>query len=113
MPYQCANCHGIFLKTLEIRIHAEGNAVLYKKRCKRCKFKYVLRKTSLQGALQPASVMEWKNARKPDTATGLLPTGSRMIVSEYTQRISRASEPPLTYLRQIQRAVCQGPERSL
>lgn len=102
MPFQCDHCQSLFFKTLEIRVNQAGNAVLYKKRCKRCKHKFVLIKTSLQGALQVAEIAEWKQGRKAHATGG--GSSPRMIVSEYTARISRATTPPLHYLNRIEAA---------
>lgn len=105
MAYQCGNCQSLFLKTLEIRIHTAGNALLYKKRCKRCKHKQVLKRDSLQGALKPATLKDWQSGRKASSvATVSQPC---LMVSEYTARISRAKEPPLDYLNRIKQALQQ------
>lgn len=103
MAYQCGNCHSLFLKTLEIRIHAAGNALLYKKRCKRCKHKQVLKRDSLQGGLKPATIKDWQNGRKAESPTAAV-SQPCLMVSEYTARISRAKEPPLDYLNHIMQA---------
>lgn len=102
MPYQCGHCQSLFFKTLEIRVSPADNALLYKKRCKRCKYKYVLRKDSLQGALRLADILEWRQAGKQKTT--VCTAQPRLVVSEYTARISRASVPPLDYLNQIAQA---------
>jgi hypothetical protein len=99
MPYQCGNCQSLFLKTLEVRVHVAGNALLYKKRCKRCKFKCLLQKTSLQGPLQPTTPDDWQRGRKVRETACV--GHARMMVGEYTARISRAKEPPLDYLNRI------------
>ena len=59
MSYQCEHCQSLFFKTLVTRISAEHSAIFYKKRCKRCKFKYLLRKTIPNGQMTLATQKEW------------------------------------------------------
>lgn len=99
MPYQCAHCQSLFFKTLEIRIHSTQKALLYKKRCKRCKFKCLVQRNSLHGSLTPTTLADWQKAHKVQTQQG--PSTSKILVSEYTTRISRSKEPPLDYLNRL------------
>lgn len=102
MTYRCGNCQSLFFKTLEIRVNDAGNALLYKKRCKRCKHKCVLRKNSLQGALQLSGIEDWRRARQSQST--VCAAAPRLLVGEYTARISRAHTPPLDYLNRIAQA---------
>jgi DNA-directed RNA polymerase subunit RPC12/RpoP len=105
MPYQCAHCQSLFFKTLEIRIHSTQKALLYKKRCKRCKYKYLVQRNSLQGSLMPASFSDWQKAHRVQGQKA--PSTASVLVSEYTARISRSKEPPLDYLSRLARAQTQ------
>ena len=105
MPYQCTHCQSLFFKTLEIRIHSTQKALLYKKRCKRCKFKCLVQRNSLQGSLMPATLTDWQSAHRVQTRQD--PSTSSVLVSEYTARISRSKEPPLDYLSRLARAQTQ------
>lgn len=112
MPYRCENCQSLFFKTLETRVLAENASILYKKRCKRCKFKYLVRKDMVVGRLQPASYEEWtlgSKVKNQSRQSAKVSERGRVFVSEYTVRISKAAEDPLPYLQKIQHAqtLCQ------
>lgn len=104
MPHQCGNCQSLFFKTLETRLSANGSALLYKKRCKRCKFKYALGRQIPHGALQPTSWEEWRCGRKVGGIATTPSERGRVFVSDYSEKVSRAADRTLGYLRKIQRA---------
>jgi hypothetical protein len=107
MPFRCENCQSLFFKTLETRVLAENASILYKKRCKRCKFKYLIRKDVVAGRLQPASYEEWtlgSKIKNQSTYSKKVSERGRIFVSEYTERISRPAEEPLPYLQKIRQA---------
>ena len=105
MTFQCENCQSLFFKTLETRVSPEHMSILYKKRCKRCKYKYVVRKPIAGGVLVPASRMEWLEGVKVN-----LPVSEKhaerpkIMVGEYTRRISNPADETMPYYRKISRA---------
>ena len=105
MSYQCENCQSLFFKTLETRICSENSAIYYKKRCKRCKYKYLVRKTIPNGSMNQVSRQEWLDATKIQSAG---PAGismrAKILVGEYTQKISNPTDKMQAYLRRIQLA---------
>jgi DNA-directed RNA polymerase subunit RPC12/RpoP len=105
MSYQCDNCQSLFFKTLETRVSGENLAILYKKRCKRCKYKYLVRKTIPHGQIALATHQEWLGAVKVNLppAAGICER-PKIMVGEYTQRISKPADEMMPYLRQIRRA---------
>lgn len=135
MSYHCENCHSLFFKTLETRLCAENSAILYKKRCKRCKFKYLVRKPIPNGQvigvspvngspadisptnIPPKNVLpekvsqaEWRLARKINVLPGnaAVSERARILVGEYTQRISNPAEVMSPYLQKIRWAEQRG-----
>jgi transcriptional regulator NrdR family protein len=104
MSYRCEHCQSLFFKTLETRLLVENEAILYKKRCKRCKYKYFIRKTIGQNQMQSATYEEWTQGRKVVLPFKRVSERSRIFVSEYTGRISQAAETPLEYLNRVRNA---------
>jgi len=113
MSYQCENCQSLFFKTLETRLCAENSAILYKKRCKRCKYKYLVRKPVPAGQIAQATREEWLQASKIDThatsnGQSRIYERPKILVGEYTQKISSPAEAMRDYLRKIWRAEHRG-----
>jgi hypothetical protein len=104
MSYRCKNCQSLFFKTLETRVLAENASILYKKRCKRCKFKYLVRKDIVAGQVQPATYQEWALAQKVASQPTRTSERGRVFVSEYTGRVSCPAEEQLPYLHKLRRA---------
>lgn len=105
MSYQCENCQSLFFKTLETRISSENAAIYYKKRCKRCKYKYLVKKNIPQGPLRQASRLEWLKATKIQTSGAAgISERAKILVGEYTQKISNPTDRMQAYLRRIHRA---------
>jgi hypothetical protein len=104
MSYRCENCQSLFFKTLETRFLAENEAILYKKRCKRCKYKYLIRKNIGAGQMQTASYEEWLLGRKITLPAAKISERAKIFVSEYTGRISQGADVPLTYLQTVRNA---------
>ena len=101
---RCGNCDSLFFKTLEVRLaKVEAGApvvMLYKKRCKRCKFKYLFRKPVTGGAMTLATHAEWLQGQKlPEGAE----TRVRILASEYSQRVGRSAEKGGMYLEELRR----------
>lgn len=108
MSFRCENCYGFFFKILETRVSVANQFVFYKKRCKRCKFKYVVRKHATVQGVQVATHQEWTEARKVLSGKASVADRGKVFVSEYTSRISQAPEKTQVYLLQIQAAEKQG-----
>jgi hypothetical protein len=104
MPHQCGNCRSLFFKTLETRIPPDGGAILYKKRCKRCKFKTLIRKELATGTVQDITHEAWLSAVKVSLPGSRLVERGRVHISEYSSRISRAAESHAGYLKKIEQA---------
>jgi hypothetical protein len=104
MTFECAHCRGLYFKTLETRILSESEAILYKKRCKRCKYKVMLRKDGLTGATRAIGREEWLRGRKVTLAGGRIAERTRIFIGEYSSRVSRAVDTQLPYLRKIAQA---------
>jgi hypothetical protein len=108
MSYQCDNCESLFFKILETRLCSENSAILYKKRCKRCKYKYLVRKTVPSGQVLQATHDEWLTARKIETPVkngrSRISERPKILVGEYTQKISNPAGETSGYLHRIQRA---------
>jgi len=105
--HRCENCSSLFFKILETRVSCEHEAVFYKKRCKRCKYKCLIRKAIPHGKISVASRQEWLMATK--IATPVLPAGKvcerpKILAGEYTQRISHSADTVSLYLAEIRRA---------
>lgn len=105
MSYQCDNCQSLFFKTLETRVSGENSAILYKKRCKRCKYKYLVRKTIPSGQVALATYQEWLGGVKVNLpkAAGISER-PKIMVGEYTQRVSKPADQLIPYLSRISRA---------
>jgi hypothetical protein len=114
MSLQCANCRSLFFKTLETRILEESAALLYKKRCKRCKFKYLFKKDLSCGTVSEISLSEWQEGLTVHLAGRRIADRARIFVSEYTGRISHAAEDQLAYLQKIRQAegVCHERQKN-
>lgn len=101
MAYHCTHCGSLFLKTLELRIRLDVKALLYKKRCKRCKFKHLLQRTSPHAPLEAISHAIWQQAQVVP-GTQVIASQAHTSASEYTQRVRQAAESALPYLKQLQ-----------
>ena len=101
MPYECPTCQSMFFKTLETRLNANKTAVLYKKRCKRCKHKWLLIKTALHAPLQATTAAEWQagHSVKPMLSGACL--HGRMTVGEFTRRTGQPADAVLPYLERL------------
>lgn len=108
MSYRCENCQSLFFKTLETRFLAENEAILYKKRCKRCKYKYLVRKDISTSQVHTASYSEWTQGRKIATSTTKVSERAKIFVSEYTGRMSQAADRSIHYLQAIRKTEEQG-----
>lgn len=109
MSYHCENCQSLFFKTLETRLCSENPAILYKKRCKRCKYKYIIRKGLPNGQITPASREEWLEAEKvnlPGQAS--VSERGKILVSEYTRKVSNPADRVGAYLGKIRQAELGG-----
>lgn len=108
MSYQCENCESLFFKTLETRICSENSAILYKKRCKRCKYKVLVRKAVPSGQVWPATHQEWLSARKVETplqaGSAKISERPKILVGEYTQKVSKPAGETGGYLQRIRLA---------
>ncbi len=109
MSYRCEHCASLFFKTLETRYSQESHSVLYKKRCKRCKFKCLVRKDIDSGASQAATREEWHAAQKVSLpAHGKPCERGRVFISEYALQVSRSAEAGGRYLNRLDAATTQG-----
>ena len=105
MSYQCENCRSLFFKTLETRLCRENSALYYKKRCKRCKYKYLVKKSIPSGSISPAAHAEWLGATKiQNSGSAKASERAKILVGEYTQKISNPADQMQAYLRRVQRA---------
>lgn len=102
MSHRCAHCQSMFFKTLETRLL--GGIILYKKRCKRCKFKYLLKKEAEGTQLLPANRDEWLSGQKVTLGDGKTSERAKVFISEYSGRISRAAEDHTAYLKRLRHA---------
>lgn len=99
MPARCENCAGLFFKTLESRIDPLDGSLLNKKRCKRCKFKYLFITDAQSGTVCRTDVARWQ------TAVPLINDGrARIFASEYSRRVSREAPEAAPYLARVARA---------
>lgn len=105
MSYRCENCQSLFFKTLETRLSGENEAILYKKRCKRCKYKYLIRKPATGGTVQTATPAEWAEGRKVNLASTTVCERGKVFIGEYSSRVSRPVEETFQYLNRIKAAV--------
>ena len=103
MTAQCENCHGMFFKTLESRFIPGEACLLTKKRCKRCKFKFMFRKDGVTGAVSRIDLEQWQQASKVPTCVR-----GQIHISEYSRRIANRPEFTRGYLEQIRRAEGRG-----
>jgi len=109
MSYRCEHCASLFFKTLETRYSQENQSVLYKKRCKRCKFKCLVRKDIASGASQAATREEWRLAQKVSLPiSGKTYERGRVFISEYALQVSRSAEAGGRYLNRLDTATAQG-----
>ncbi len=99
---RCHNCHSVFFKTLDVRIlknKTQKSAppdLLYKKRCKRCKFKYFFLKSLPSGRTEPATFELWSQGEPIKESVSVRP---KILVSEYTQRVSQPADTLIPYLQ--------------
>lgn len=105
MSYRCDNCQSLFFKTLETRLCGEGEAILYKKRCKRCKYKYLIRKAVPGGQVHAASLIEWAGGTKIHTRPETISERGRTFIGEYSRRASRPADETLPYLSRLDIAI--------
>ena len=103
MTFQCTHCQSRFFKTLETRFLPSSISLLYKKRCKRCKYKFLLHGTQII----PRET--WLEGHKVELQGSRLADRARIFVSEYTRRISHLPEEQLAYLARVARAQAQSP----
>lgn len=96
---QCSHCQNLFFKTLEIRV-SKASEILYKKRCKRCKYKHLVRKDALNHSFNVITFSEWHAAQKISMGG----YRAQIFVSEYTRKISQAAERQTVYLNKIRHA---------
>lgn len=104
MSYRCENCQSLFFKTLETRLCGEGEAILYKKRCKRCKYKYLVRKAIPGGSVLAATQAEWAVSRKIQPQPEKMTERGRVFIGDYSRRTSRPVDETLHYLKQVDAA---------
>lgn len=97
---RCLNCNSLFFKTLETRCLPRHNTLLYKKRCKRCKFKYFFRQDFPDRQVRPVPFELWQQGRRVESADGRM----RIIIGEYSRRISQPCEKAAHYLDRVARA---------
>ncbi len=103
MPARCDNCASLFFKTLETRVDPMDGALLSKKRCKRCKFKYLFALDPQSGTVQRVELSRWR-AAEPLVNDGR----ARVFASEYTMRVSRGASEMGPYLERVARAARGG-----
>lgn len=90
----CPGCGSRFFKTLELRfelVKRQIQALLYKKRCKRCKEKLLVEMTVVQGKPRYAlaSACRWKGAVRANSSRGAFESTVKCaLVSDYTRFIS-------------------------
>lgn len=104
MSLRCENCRSLFFKTLETRVLENQALLLYKKRCKRCKYKYLLKKELPSGQISAVTLAEWQAGRKVNMAGSKIADRARIFVSEYTSRVSHSADDQLSYLRKVKHA---------
>ncbi|MEB3245876.1 MAG: hypothetical protein VKJ06_07835 [Vampirovibrionales bacterium] len=129
----CPNCSGRYFKTLEIRYAptepkehsppALPLMLLYKQRCKRCKFKWIFKKTPALG-WQLGTWLLWPSATRVASRESplLKPRKSkrdgpvflehRAFVSEYTARLSHGKASNGRYLKKIEALEKKAPRNS-
>lgn len=99
MPLRCDNCDSIFFKTLETRVGLLDDSLMSKKRCKRCKFKYLFSRNVHTGLTERIDYARWQQGER------IAQDGrARVFCSEYSQRISRHGEATARYLDRIRHA---------
>lgn len=109
MSYRCDNCASLFFKTLETRYIGESQSILYKKRCKRCKYKCLVRKDITSGSSQTASHAEWATGKTVTLSSAGKPCErGRVFISEYALQVSRSAEESARYLKRLNHAANQG-----
>jgi hypothetical protein len=101
MSYHCQNCQSLFFKTLETRIAEQGRALFYKKRCKRCKYKYLLRKELSLGTIKSISYEEWTTGSRIASHSSRVSERPKILSSEYSQRISKTNDKTIDYLNKL------------
>lgn len=110
----CTHCGSRFFKVLETRFIDEFTGskptrslsdshitMLYKKRCKRCKFKLIYEKKLPDGKTQPSSYERWQCGKSAETVAGLSGRTCRLFVGEYSQKVGRAADASISYLKHI------------
>lgn len=99
MP-RCLDCESVYFKTLEIRAltgRKEPPALLYKKRCKRCKTKQFVKKNITTGAIELTTYEDFCRGDRIAGAYELNNDRFRMMVSQYTRRISRPADEQIRW----------------
>jgi hypothetical protein len=90
----CPSCGSRFFKTLELRfelLNRQIQALLYKKRCKRCKAKYLFEMTVVNGQAQYALAEsgQWRRADRIQGCADPFAVNTQCsVVSDYTRFIS-------------------------
>ena len=85
----------------------ESQTMFYKKRCKRCKHKFLLKKPVTTMRLSLAGRHEWLMAVKvtmPASRPETVCERPKILAGEYTQRVSQAADEVGFYLAKIRRA---------
>lgn len=109
MSYQCNHCASLFFKTLETRYIGGSQSILYKKRCKRCKYKCLVRKDIANGTCQTASIEEWAAGQTVSLPSAGKPCErGRVFISEYALQVSRSADESARYLKRLNHAANQG-----
>lgn len=91
----CPNCGSRFFKTLELRFEIfkkQVQALLYKKRCKRCKEKYLIELTAdnKKAKYEFATPERWQSAQRvhQNSSHTVAHANPYLCVSTYTRLIS-------------------------
>lgn len=126
MP-RCLECNSAFFKTLEIRVPLEtmskkqtqrryqpapDKIVYYKKRCKRCKYKFFIEKNLSTRETKFIPFKRWEEAVRVATGYELNNGGFQIMVGEYTRRMSKNPESFNRYLKKIKREKRDNPTSS-
>lgn len=110
----CTHCQSRFFKTLETRLLPEESTgagrltLLLKKRCKRCKFKFLFRKDYPTGRTGLISRELWlQGIRIPNGAISIS-DGNRLFTGEYSRKISRRAEQNISYMHRLRKLERSG-----
>ncbi len=110
----CTHCQSRFFKTLETRLLPEEYTgagrltVLMKKRCKRCKFKFLFRKDYPSGRTGQIPRELWlQGIRIPNGAVSVT-DGNRLFAGDYSRKISRRAEESIDYIHRLRKLENRG-----